>query len=369
MYTEKLEEKKIKISQIYLDPNNPRFWKDTSSREIPDSRITQTKIQAVAQKSIEAYGIRELRDSILRNGFLCLDRIVVRPIERKRNSFVIVEGNRRFAALTKLREEIQDGTVNEDGVDEDYVETLRRDTDRIDVLIYRGDDTHDISWLLQGIRHIGGIRPWAPAQRARLVVEQIDNHGLTFKSAGQTFGLTAQQVGRLYRAYKGLEQMKEDGEFSGKAQNDYFTLFEEAYRNKHVRNWLGWNNAEYKYEDEDNLRQFYSWISEDEERSNSRRIHDPRQIKTLGALVEGEHSELMNQVDEYEIDMEQVKAVISDVDNLPDWRRRLDRARKLIAELPQEAMFEEPDEFLEKLDVILEQITVRRTAILATKEG
>ena len=195
MYADQLEEATLNIDNIFLDPNNPRFWTERTSKDIRDTRIMRDSVQAAARKNIEGFGIRELRDSILRNGFLSLDRIVVRPIEQAPKKYVIVEGNRRFAALTQLREEIGDGTVNEDGIDQEYLDELYNDTSEIAVLIYRGEDTHDISWLLQGIRHIGGIREWLPAQRARLVVEQIDEHGLKFKSAGQTFGLTAQQVG------------------------------------------------------------------------------------------------------------------------------------------------------------------------------
>ena len=159
--------------------------------------------------------------------------------------------------------------------------------------------------------------------------------------------------------------MKDDDEFSGKARNQYFTLFEEAYRNRNVRDWLGWNNDEYKYENEDNLKQFYSWISQDEENDDRRRIHNPRQIKLLGDIVDGGQKSLMTEIDQYESTIEQAWATIGDKDVLPDWRRRLERARKLIADLPQEAMFEEPKEFAKLLDVIAKQISKRKKAIRA----
>ena len=248
MYTNQLDEAELAFEQIFLDPNNPRFWAEKATREVPDKRITDEKVQATALTNIMSYGVRELRDSILRNGFLPLDRIVVRPIEENSDKYVIVEGNRRFAALIVLRQEIQDDTVDEDGIDEDYLEKLHNDTDKLDILIYTGGQTHDISWLLQGIRHISGIRNWSPAQRARLVAEQVDEKGLGFRAAGQTFGLSAQAVGRLYRAYKALEQMRDDDEFSSKARNDYFTLFEEAIRNKDVRERMGWSNDNFKFE-------------------------------------------------------------------------------------------------------------------------
>jgi len=263
-----------------------------------------------------------------------------------------------------LRDEIYNEAVNEEGIDEDYLERLYEDTDTIDVLIYHGGETHDISWLLQGIRHISGIRTWSPAQRARLVAEQIDNKGVGFKSAGQTFGLSAQAVGRLYRSYKALEQMQRDDEFSSKAQNDYFTLFEESIRNKSVRDWLGWDNETFQFENEDNLRQFYSWISRDEDHEQqARRIHDPRQIKQLGVLISRDQDELLDRIDEHELSIEQAYSMTTDMEESTEWRQRLEKVRRLISGLPQNAIFEDTDEFLESLEEIEQQIELRKRAI------
>lgn len=368
MYTDQLETAELSVERIYLDPNNPRFWDKSNTRECPDRRIADEKIQAAVASKIRSHGIKELRDSILRNGFLSLDRIVVRRILNTEN-YVIVEGNRRFAALSMLREEIESDTVGEDEISEDDLEKLYHDTEALEVLVYRGDETHDISWLLQGIRHISGIRAWSPAQRARLVAEQVDNKGMRFRAAGQTFGLTAQAVGRLYRSYKALEQMKTDDEFSGKALNEYFTLFEEAIRNRTVRDWLDWNHDEFRFENEDNLKQFYSWISpDDEHEQQARRIHDPRQIKMLAGLINGQHSELLEQIDQHEISIDQAHAATSDMDRSSEWRPRLEKIRKLIAGLPQQAMFEDTDDFLEALEEIERQICLRKRAIIRMKE-
>lgn len=363
MYTDQLDEAELEFGQIFLDPNNPRFWAEKATREVPDKKITDEKVQSIALTNIMSYGVTELRDSILRNGFLPLDRIVVRTIEQDTGKYVIVEGNRRFAALIVLRQEIQDGTVDEDGIDEDYLDKLHNDTENLDVLIYSGSQTHDISWLLQGIRHISGIRNWSPAQRARLVAEQIENKNIGFKTAGQTFGLTAQAVGRLYRAYKALEQMRDDDEFSSKARNDYFTLFEEAIRNKEVRGWLGWSNDTFRFENENNLKQFYAWISPDDEHKDNRRIHDPRQIKDLGFLIAGGHTTLLSQIDQYEVSIGEAYGKIIGMQAAASWKDKIEQARKLIADLPQEAMFEETDAFLEALEAIEEQIKNRKAAI------
>ena len=367
MYTDKLEEKTLSFESIYLDPNNPRFWTEKTIRETPDEKIPDGKIQDRTLESISQHGIFELRNSIIRNGFLPLDRIVVRPIAGHTDKFVIVEGNRRFSALKMLRQEISDGTVAEEGLDQSYLQSLYDNTNNIDILVYKGEDTHDISWLLQGIRHISGIRPWSPAQRARLVSRQIDDYGLTFGAAGQTFGLSPQAVGRLYRAYKALEQMREHDEFSGKAKNEYFSLFEEAIRNRDVRDWLGWNNEDCKFENDSRLSQFYSWICPDEEHGDDRRIHDPRQIKSLGVLIAGEHNALLNQIDNYEESIEQARAIVDGIISKTAWKDKMQQTRNIIADLPQEIMFDEPEEFLAALQEIENQINNRKKALEGIK--
>lgn len=363
MYTDQLDKVLLNFDQIYLDPNNPRFWTEKGTRIVPDKKISDEKIQAKAFMDISIFGVQELRDSILRNGFLPLDRIVVRPIAGYPKKFVIVEGNRRFAALKTLRQEIEEGTVNEEGISEDYLEKLLSDTNKIDVLNYQGSETQDISWLLQGIRHISGICDWSPAQRARLVAEQIDEKDIGFKAAGQTFGLSAQSVGRLYRAYKALDQMREDDEFSSKAKNEYFTLFEEAIKNKTVREWLDWSNDTWKFENEDNLKQFYAWISPDEDHNDKRRIHDPRQIRNFGILIAGNYKTFLTQIDQYELTFEEAYGKTLGMQVPYDWKEKIDQARKIIADLPQEPMFKETKAFLTALEGIEEQIKQRKAAI------
>ena len=370
MYTDQLREIELSFDQIFLDPNNPRFWTQKTRPSLADSKISDDKVQIRAFDDISEHGIRELRDSILRNGFLPLDRIVVRRIESCTDKYVIVEGNRRFAALRSIRQEIQDGTVNEDGITSEHLEKLVQDTDTLKVLLYQGTETHDISWLLQGIRHISGIRPWSPAQRARLVAEQIEEKHLGFRAAGQTFGLSAPAVGRLYRSYKALEQMRNNEEFSALAKNDYFTLFEESIRNKEVREWLGWDNKELKFENEDRLVQFYSWISPDEGHNDDRRIHDPRQIKDLGFLIGGGHNSLINKIDGYEITIEKARGLVEGSQSVADWKHRIEEARKLIAELPQEAMFEDPMGFQQALTTIEKQVSNRKQVVtMAIQQG
>jgi hypothetical protein len=364
VYMDQLEVRTLPFGEIYLDPNNPRFWTEQNTREVPDRRIPEDKIQSDTRGRIEKHGIEDLYNSMLRNGFLLLDRIVVRPIDGHENKYVLVEGNRRFRALGKLRDDIENAAVAEEGIDEDYLRRLRDSTDNLEVLVYRGAGPHDISWMLQGIRHISGIRPWEPAQRARLVAEQIDRENQSFRSAGQQFGLSPQAVGRLYRTYKALLQMREDEEFGAKARNDYFSLFEEAYRNSTIREWLGWNEDERRFMNADHLKRLYSWISPDDEHPDRRRrISDPKQIKELAYLIGNNHQTLLGEFETHDVTISEAYGRATAGGPKPkDWRKSVESALAIVADLPQSAMFDETEAFITELDRLAQVIQQRRNA-------
>lgn len=360
MYINDLEVIKVKIDDVYLDPNNPRFWVDSSSKIIPDLKIPDDKIQIRTTESMQDFGIEDLYVNILRNGFLPLDRIVVREIRGHSGKYVVVEGNRRLTALRKLRKNIEDDLVDEESIDEAHLQKIKEKTDILEVLLYKGGELQDISWLLQGIRHISGIRNWGPAQQARLVVNRVDNHNMSFTEAGQQFGISPQKVGRLYRVFKALEQMKADEEFQTKAKNEYFTLFEEVIRDKKVRDWLGWEPEQNKFTNVDHLKMFYSWISPDDEApegvENKRRIHDPRQIKKLAEIVDDEHKNILNKFDQWEFTIEQAQDKATKKHSSFDWREALEQVEEILGSIPQISIQENAEEFIGRLDNILKQV-------------
>ena len=356
MYTEDLKAKTIAADKIHLDPNNPRFYTEKTTKDIPDRRITNERVQLNASKEIQRYGIQELRNSILRNGFLPLDRIVVRPIEGEKGEYVVVEGNRRLAALKSLRTDIDNGVIDEETIDDDYLAKLVEATDKISVLVYQGDIGHDISWILQGVRHISGVREWKPAQRARLIVDQIEGQDLPFSEAGKKFGLTAQAVGRYYRSFKALEQMREDDEYKDKALNEYFSLFEEAIRNRDVRQWLDWSDDDYRFNAIDNLKQFYSWIVPDDDHDAERRVHDPKQIKKLGVLVgDNRHHETLSRFDNYDVTIEQAHDTALG-SAIFDWKTAISKAVALMAGIPQGAIADDKAAILSDVEKLEKSI-------------
>ncbi len=355
MYNEELQPVTLDVKDIYLDPNNPRFFE--KNKKVPYSKYSDEKVQADALKSICEFSVDDLVNSIVSNGFLPMDRIVVKKIPGTEQYFVL-EGNRRLASIKTIIKNIQDGNVDYSEYEEAYFEKLSKSLGSVEVLLYNGDEDN-ISWMLQGIRHISGIKDWSPTQRAKLVSELIETKEYDFSSVGKKFGLSAIAVGRLYRGYKGLQQMKTDDDFSNKAQNDFFTLFEEAYKNTEVRKWMKWNDKTYEYEDLDNFKQFCSWISKDEDQENlgvkSRRLHDSRHVRMLGNLISRNRKDLIGQVDQFETTIESANGRAVETGEY-DWRAELDRAEKSIKNLPVQYFTDKGTELAEKLELIKSQI-------------
>lgn len=360
MYNDQLEQKLLPIDVLFLDPNNPRFWSEQSQKvpDVPDNKVPDAVHQAKARARISEHGLEELKNSILRNGFLPLDRIVVRQLEGLPGKYVAIEGNRRLAALKILREQIEQGTIAETGIDDAYWKALLDNTNKIEVLVYEGAENKDIAWILQGIRHIGGIRDWMPAQQGKLVADQIDNEGLSLSEAGQRFGLSAQAVGRRYRSYKALQQMRADEEFQCKAENKYYSLFEEAVRQNDVKKWLGWDEDTKRFTNSNNLKQFYSWICPDEDRENKeRRVHDPRHIAYLGRLIAAKQDALLDKIDKHEIEIEAAHQKLNDTELRYDWKSSFDKITGLIGDIPNSAIDKEAAAILEALGALDSQIS------------
>ena len=57
MYSEEFDEIDVDVDQLCLDPNNPRFWTEKTTRDVADRRIPDQDIQERAAKDIENYGV------------------------------------------------------------------------------------------------------------------------------------------------------------------------------------------------------------------------------------------------------------------------------------------------------------------------
>ena len=277
-----LEEATLPLNDLYLDPNNPRFA-DIAVGPVPEHKIHMEAVQARAmQRMLDGpFDVKELEDSIQNIGFLHVDRLVVVELPEP-GRFMVIEGNRRLAAMKTLLKDADSGEISLD-------DEIRDSISLVPVFIIRNTDRtarDHTARILQGVRHIASIKPWGPYQQAQLVAVML-NEGKTMPDIKQVLGMTMQRINSLRRCYFALEQMKQDAEYGQYAQPVLFSHFEEALKVPQIRTWLGWDDNQNKCLDDEHRQTFYGWCTgiEDDGERLPKKIVDAKDSRKLPALM------------------------------------------------------------------------------------
>lgn len=145
----------VSPDKLRFDPTNPRFSEDGQGG--------QSAIQDLLEKAPH-YAL-ELVPSFLENGFIDYEPLVVRTVG---DHYVVVEGNRRLAAIRHIRARRADF--------EQKSERLA-DLESIPVLIFPStgsdEDRKKEQRVYLGVRHLFGFREWPPEGKARYLDAQI----------------------------------------------------------------------------------------------------------------------------------------------------------------------------------------------------
>lgn len=249
-----LNDKLVPLDALLLDPNNYRFQDYEDFVRADESRFHEGSVQDRTYARLRAEGLAQLKNSILTNGFLPFERLVVMPYRHQAGKYVVVEGNRRVAALRWIASDHEAGV--------DVPDAILDLLDAIPVIVVEdADDDPVIRLSLMGVRHVGGIREWGAYQRAKLVTELRDDFGLDTSEVASRLGMTAHEVNRRYRAFKALSQMEADDEYQDQAEPDMYPLFHEAVAGQAIKDWLGWDDSNFRFTREDQLHQFYDLIT------------------------------------------------------------------------------------------------------------
>lgn len=263
----------VPLDDVLLDPNNFRFQGDSSTRKVSEKRFTEEGVQAAALARLKSDGLTELRQSIASNGFVPVERIVVRKLADS-DKYVVVEGNRRAATLKMLRDEHDAGIDHRD----DLIATF----DKVPVLVLESDD--DSTYLaIMGIRHVGGIKEWGGYQSAQLVHELRADHGLSTQEVASRLGLSAVEANRRYRAFRAMEQMRGSEEHGEEVNSDMYPLFHEALVSPRVRQWLEWEDSSAEFKSEEQREHFYSLITP---YTDTRGVRRPAKITSYSEVRE-----------------------------------------------------------------------------------
>ncbi|WP_434339571.1 ParB/Srx family N-terminal domain-containing protein [Motilimonas cestriensis] len=330
---------KVTLDQLILDPNNYRLFGEKESKFIEDDEAES--FQADTIEKLDSQRLGGLKDSIRAHGFLEMERIVVRVLstpknkvlgdQDKKKKYLVVEGNRRTAALKSLRGEAD--------------ASLKEKIENLNVILVEGtdDEIKIYSATLMGIRHVSGAKKWDGFQSAKLI-NDLYKEGNSFTKIGEILGITNREAGRRYRGFKAFQQMK-NSSFKNKVEpRHYGLLLEFLSASKDGRKWLSWNDAKFIFENKERLNIVYNAITTDN--NGYLQIKNPGDARKFVGLLSTRHS----------ADIEQGIPIqeLPDLEDLKD-SGKLQRIKKFITFIDTNSFKTEEMEHLNDLLTSLEQ--------------
>jgi len=186
----------LKIPQLLLDDHNFRFPEDARG-------ANQIELLKILDRDFQLLPIGE---SLADNGYFVEEPLVVIP--KATNEYIVVEGNRRLAALKLLLEKDLRSIARDPSTWESLANRLTEDLSTVPVVIYQSRD--ELTTVL-GYRHIAGILKWNPLAKARFINNLVEQKGdeADFVEIARETGSHSDTIMNQYIAYRTYLQARD----------------------------------------------------------------------------------------------------------------------------------------------------------------
>jgi len=250
------------VDDLRLDPKNPRL-----GRHNTEKNLSQDEILDIMQD----WEIDELAVSYLESGGFWVQEalIVVNDPQNHVKGLVVVEGNRRLAAL-KLLKMAYAGSLKVPRKWQSFPKTYALPPNLFEqVPFLQADKREDVQTFL-GFRHVTGIKEWAPAEQAEFIAKLIDQ-GMTYEEVTRKIGSRLSAVRQKnigYRLFRQLEEQIEEFDPDLEAAQKRFSVMYLSLRTPSVQEYLHINIDELPAQVQfpvptsnlDHLRNYSKWI-------------------------------------------------------------------------------------------------------------
>lgn len=275
----KIKDVLLGIDNILLDPQNPRFATKNQSYTISDFKDKNIQLEMI--KKLETYELEELINSIKENGFLSLERVVVVRLEQGSNKYVVVEGNRRIAAIKLI---LMNETTDAE---------LKNSLMEISVCVILGkiyENSQEERYKIASLAHLSGKVEWEDYQKAIFLHHIVTQYKKNCKEAGVEVGLGEYRAIAMFQAYEAY-QFIQRLEWYQKSEEEcctdeyYFPLFYKAMRSGSIKRDYFKIRSNVVCNRE-NLINFCQWIGIiDHQKFSDRQIKYKEQMKDLETVL------------------------------------------------------------------------------------
>lgn len=225
--------KKTRVDQLRLDPDNPRL-----------SSVDVGRTQDDLVKGLwNEMAVSEVALSIAANGFFEEEPLFVIPqkplvSDPEKQTYTVVEGNRRFAAVRLLREKELRSKVKAT----DLPTLSQKEIDNLDRLPVSVYPDKKSLWAYFGFRHVNGPKEWDSISKAAYITQVRREWGIPLEEITRRIGDEHDTAVRFYRGYLLLEQAERMTHFKrqDRVRNRfYFSHLYTAADYQEFRNFLG----------------------------------------------------------------------------------------------------------------------------------
>lgn len=244
---------RVSLASLYLDPNNFRFADHKDYRPVASEEVFKPDVQRRTAKLVLGDNLANVQDlvaSVKENGWLDLDPILVE--RREGGRFLVVEGNRRVAALKHLRGRYDEGAIDLGSLDPAIFTQLP-------VVLHEAADERQ-HLVMMGLHHISGKKRWPAINRALAMKRLLVQFDGDVNAVCRALGVTKQEFNRSIRALALVDAYKES-DYGDQFQSEQYSLFREVLGKPPIRKWLGWDNTTSVAAEPDNLERLFGWMS------------------------------------------------------------------------------------------------------------
>lgn len=245
--------RRVSLPRLFLDPNNFRIIHEPDQKPVSDAEVKNRDVMQRTMRLLcgeKNQNIQDLIESFKTNGYLRVDQILVR--ELLNGGYLVIEGNRRVAALKFLQQEFENkgcdlGLLNSD------IFSL------VPVVLYTdGDDMHYLT--LMALKHISGNKKWGEWNQAQLLETLHKTHGLNEEDICSRIGISKVELRRSLRALAMVAEYQAS-DYGDQFKESMFPIFRYAVRSAALKNWLGWDDGDRQTHNIANRDFFFSLLS------------------------------------------------------------------------------------------------------------
>jgi hypothetical protein len=271
-----------KLDELYLDPNNPRLGRNNTGSDVKQERILAL---------MQDWKLDELAVSFLDSGGFWTQEalLVIKESLYGKPRLVVLEGNRRLAALFYLRDALAGKPANRKW--EEIAKGAKPAAKLFEKIPYLLAAEREDVEAFTGFRHVTGIEEWRPAEKAEYIAKLVDK-GLDYRKVKRMIGSKTQTVRQNYISYRLLLQAEETKEIPEENFEDRFSVMYLSLRTDGVQKYLQIDIQA----DPDKVRReipkihrkaltnFALWLFGDEKRLPL--FTDSRQVDNFGRILE-----------------------------------------------------------------------------------